>query len=87
MPSRPARARPPSKARLVFAANVKNARREQDLLQKDLHERTGLSLAYLSDVERGKANISIDNADLIARALGRPLHQLLNPCQQQLQTD
>ncbi len=40
-------------------------------------EQLGLDRSYLSDVERGKRNISIDNLEVIARGFGLTLSRLL----------
>jgi transcriptional regulator with XRE-family HTH domain len=66
-------------AREVFARNLRRARRLKDLTQEGLALDAGVPRAYLSRVERGAINISIDNADALARALGVPLHELVDP--------
>lgn len=35
--------------------------------------------AYVSRVERGAINISIDNAEVLAKAVGVPLRDLVDP--------
>ena len=69
---------PPS-PREVFGRNVRLARRLNDISQEELAQRADLSRNYLSDVERGVRNVSIDNMGLLAQALGMQLHDLLNP--------
>lgn len=64
--------------RLVFARNLRRARRLQDLSQEALALQAGLSRTYVSEVERGMRNISIDNMGLLAEALGVPLGDLLD---------
>ncbi|GGI74287.1 hypothetical protein GCM10010914_05410 [Deinococcus wulumuqiensis] len=44
---------------------------------EDLGERSNLEWSYLSQVERGIRNITVDNMDAIARGLGLPLRDLL----------
>lgn len=66
-----------SKSRKIFAAQVKKHRQEKSWRLEDLHQASGLSYNYLSTVENGRANISMDNADAIAKALGVPLAVLL----------
>lgn len=66
-----------SKSRLIFAKQVKNYRKINDMRLEDLHEKCGLSYNYLSAVENGRVNISLDNMDKIAFALKVPLATLL----------
>jgi transcriptional regulator with XRE-family HTH domain len=63
--------------RLVFARNLRQARRLKDLSQEALALQAGLSRTYVSEVERGIRNISIDNMGLLADALGIALGDLL----------
>lgn len=71
--------KPQPTAREVFARNLRRARRLKDLTQEGLALDAGVPRAYLSRVERGTINISIDNADALSRALGVPLHDLVDP--------
>ena len=71
--------KPQPTAREVFARNLRRARRLKDLTQEGLALDAGVPRAYLSRVERATINISIDNADALARALGEPLHDLVDP--------
>ncbi|MBJ7420971.1 MAG: helix-turn-helix domain-containing protein, partial [Rhodoferax sp.] len=45
--------------------------------KKDLAEKSGVSLAFLSDITTGKANPSLKNMEHIANALELPLPLLL----------
>lgn len=67
------------KERKIFAKNLRNARKDADLKQRDLAEKTGLSQAFISGVETGEANVSLDNAARLAQAVGKPLRDLLDP--------
>lgn len=49
-----------------------------NLSQGELARISNLTKSYLSEVERGKVNISIANLDKIAEALGVPLSILLD---------
>ncbi len=64
--------------RLVFARNLRQARRLKDLSQEALALQAGLSRTYVSEVERGMRNVSIDNMGLLADALGIALGDLLD---------
>ncbi|THF69612.1 helix-turn-helix transcriptional regulator [Deinococcus sp. Arct2-2] len=66
-----------SASRLKFAGQLRAERRRQGLTLEDLAERSGLTWSYISQVERGIRNISIDNQDALARGLGVELRDLL----------
>jgi len=66
-------------ARMVFAANLRLARRLRDVSQEALALDAGLSRTYVSEVERGERNVSIDNMGLLADALQIPLKDLVDP--------
>lgn len=65
--------------RQVFAANLRRARRWKDVSQEQLGFESGLSRAYVSSVERGVRNVSIDNMARLADALGIALSELVTP--------
>ncbi len=65
------------KMRLIFAANLRKARIAQTLSQEELAASAGLHRTYISSIERGERNISIDNMQKLAVALGIPLPILL----------
>lgn len=56
---------------------VRELRTGQNLTLKNLAEATGLSVSYLSDVERGRTNPSLKSVDLLADALGVSVNSLL----------
>jgi transcriptional regulator with XRE-family HTH domain len=66
-------------AREVFARNLRRARRLKDLSQEQVALDSGLTRAYVSSVELGKRNVSIDNMGLLADAVGVPLRDLVDP--------
>jgi len=66
-------------AREVFARNVRRARRLKDISQESLALDLGMSRPYLSSVERGTRNVSVDNMGRLADALGVPLSDLVDP--------
>ena len=57
--------------------NLRKARLAKGLSQEDLGELTGLHRTYVGSVERGERNVSIDNMERFAEALGRTLASLL----------
>jgi transcriptional regulator with XRE-family HTH domain len=69
----------PLSAREVFGQNLRRARRLKDLSQEEVALRSDLSRTYVSEVERGIRNVSIDNMGLLAEAIGLPLKDLVDP--------
>jgi transcriptional regulator with XRE-family HTH domain len=64
-------------ARKIFAKNLRELREKKELSQEDLAEVAGLHRTYIGSVERGERNISIDNMERIASALGVSMIVLL----------
>nr|WP_317399990.1 helix-turn-helix transcriptional regulator [uncultured Gemmiger sp.] len=60
----------------IFAKNVKEYRTAKELSQEKLAELSGLHRTYISALEREKRNISIDNIQKIADALGVEAYKL-----------
>ena len=52
---------------------VRKVRLEQGISQEELADRCGLHRTYISDVELGKRNISLENIERIAISLNRTL--------------
>lgn len=69
----------PLSAREVFGRNLRRARRLREVSQEELALRADLSRTYVSEVERGVRNVSIDNMGLLSQALGVPLRDLVDP--------
>ena len=55
--------------RLQFSQNLKKLRKAKGFSQEALAELAGLHRTYISSVERGERNISIDSIERIANAL------------------
>lgn len=64
-------------ARRIFAENLRMARLESGLSQEDLAELANLHRTYVGSVERAERNISIDNMERLAKALGTTIPKLL----------
>jgi len=47
--------------------------------QEELGEKAELHRTYIGQVERGERNISIDNMEKLADAVGLPLWEMLRP--------
>ena len=56
-----------------FGQTVRKLRLEQKISQEELAERCGLHRTYISDIELGKRNVSLENIERIAIALERSL--------------
>jgi transcriptional regulator with XRE-family HTH domain len=68
-----------TRARLILAANLKARRRQSGLSQEDLALEAGLHRTFVAHVERGVRNLSIDNIEKLANALGVESYMLLVP--------
>jgi transcriptional regulator with XRE-family HTH domain len=53
----------------VLGARVAQRRRDQGLTQAALAERAGISYSYVSLLERGKGNVSLERLIALCRAL------------------
>lgn len=53
------------------------ARQELGISQEELADRCELHRTYIGSVERGERNISVDNMEVISKALGKKLANLL----------
>ena len=69
----------PDQTRDILARNVRLLRAERGLSQEALAFESGINRTYLSDVERGVRNVSIDNLSRLATALDVPVWRLLQP--------
>jgi transcriptional regulator with XRE-family HTH domain len=63
-------------ARKVLAKNIKRLRDEMSISQEELAYRCGLHRTYLSGVERGIRNPSLDIIEKIAKALNVSVSRL-----------
>ena len=64
-------------ARLVFATQMRKLRADRGLSQEHLAELAEVHRTYVGSVERGERNVSIDNMERIAAALGVALRDML----------
>jgi transcriptional regulator with XRE-family HTH domain len=63
--------------RQVLSKNLRRFRLEKGLSQEELANLAGLHRTYIGSVERGERNISIDNIECLAKALGCQVVDLL----------
>lgn len=71
--------KPPLSPREIVSRNLRMVRSAKNLSQEMVALEAGVSRGYVSRIERGDINASIDQLDLIAKAVGVPLHDLVNP--------
>jgi len=64
-------------ARKIFAKKLREFRMQNGLSQEQLADISELHRTYVGSVERGERNISIDNIERLARALGKQVKDLL----------
>ncbi|MCM8735499.1 helix-turn-helix transcriptional regulator [Azospirillum sp. A1-3] len=64
---------------LTFARNFKRARLEAGLSQNDITALTGIGQAYISVIENARHSPSLSYMALLARVVGKPLYELLEP--------
>ena len=57
---------------------VKDLRVAQGFSQEELASESKLHRTYISDIERGERNVSIENIERVAQALGIDASELLN---------
>ena len=57
--------------------NIRDLRIQKGYSQKKLAEIARMNVVYIGSVERGERNITVENLDIIAKALSIPTHLLL----------
>ncbi len=60
----------------AFWLKVKEERQKQKLSQEELAFKAGLHRTYISDIERGNKNISLENIERIANSLWVDLYNI-----------
>lgn len=61
----------------TLAANMRKYRKEAGLTQEKLAELCGLHRTYIGGIEQERINVSLNNMNKIAKALGVPVSSLL----------
>ena len=65
--------------RAIFGRNLRRARLELRLRQRDVHILTGIAQSHISEIEEGTCNISIDTMVKLATVVKVPLWRLFKP--------
>ena len=68
-----------AEVRATLARNIKEFRRRMNWSQADLAEKAGISIVYLSDIERSNKWPYLDILVQLANALKVEVHELLKP--------
>ena len=66
-------------ARDRLARHLRALREEKELSQEALGERADLHRTYVGSIERSERNVSLDNIERLANALGVDVSELLLP--------
>ena len=64
-------------AKTTIGRFVRRLREQKGLTQEQVASRTGISYQFLSGLENGRENVSLDTLEGLARTLGCPLPQLV----------
>jgi transcriptional regulator with XRE-family HTH domain len=62
---------------MMIGNRLRDLRKEKNLSQGDIEERTGLLRCYVSRVENGHTVPAVETLEKFARALGVPLYQIV----------
>lgn len=68
--------------RVRFGLAVRKRRQELGISQEELADRAELHRTYISDIERGRRNLSLDNIEKLALALELSLSELMRGAEQ-----
>lgn len=61
-----------------FGEKVKQERLKQNISQEEFATRAGVHRTYIGMIERAEKNITLENIEKIAKALGISLDKLMN---------
>jgi DNA-binding XRE family transcriptional regulator len=65
--------------RIAFGQNFRQAREKAGLTQSDIEAHTGIKQHYVSQIENGKQNLTLDTMTALALAVGKDVRSLLKP--------
>ncbi len=68
----------PADIRARFGARLRSLRKRRGMTQVELADYLGLRRTYVSDLERGKRNVSLVTLQIIARGFGLSVSKLLS---------
>lgn len=64
---------------MLFGANFRKARLKAGISQSDVAEQAGMHQHYVSEIERGLQNPTLETMTMLADAIGAKVHLLLKP--------
>lgn len=62
---------------ITFGKNIRAIREEKKISQEELAFKSGVSVYYISRIERGKANVGLETLYKIVKALGLEIPEWL----------
>jgi transcriptional regulator with XRE-family HTH domain len=62
----------------ILAENIRDYRRSKNLSQEQLADKCGLHRTYVGSVERGERNVTLSTLEVLAKALGVSVPELLS---------
>ena len=65
-----------SDVHIRYGSVIRNLRQNRGISQEELADLCGLHRTYISDVELGKRNVSLENIERIAKALNVSLTEI-----------
>ena len=68
-----------AEARALFGTNFRQARLKANLTQAEVESRTGIRQHYISEIENGAHNVTLDTMTVLARAIDSDVRMLLKP--------
>lgn len=68
---------PDMKARMLLAKNLRRLRQAKGQSQEEFADTAGFHRTYVSQIERGIVNVTIDNLQRVAEVLNVQVHELL----------
>lgn len=71
----------------ILGDNLRRIRHEAGISQEELADRANLHRTYISSIERGERNVSVENIFAIAQALDVPPAELLEDISAQRGSD
>lgn len=63
----------------LFGVRLREFREERAFTQRTLQDLSGVAASYISAIENGEVNLSLDVAERLCDALGVELHKMLKP--------